>query len=642
MAGREISLVIGTAGHIDHGKTTLVKALTGTDLDRLEEERRRGITIELGFTPLELPSGRVVSLVDVPGHEKLIRQMVAGASGLDAVILVVAADEGVMPQTREHLDILQLLGVSKGLVVLTKCDVVEADIYRMAREDVTELVRGTFLEGAPILPVSSVTGQGIPELKAELDRFVDSTAPRDRSGALFLPVDRVFHVAGFGTVITGTSCRGSVTRGDEVEVLPAGRPSKVRSVQVHGTSVVRAEAGQRTALCLAGIETDQVKRGDVVCSAGVFKATDCLDVGLTLLKTAPEPLAHWQRVRLHLGTSDVLARVSLLSSRELNPGEDAPVQLVLEEPAAASIGQRFVIRFYSPLRTIGGGVVINPYGRKPGNRRVRERMSGELLNLEGSLDRDDRVCRLVSARGKIELNDLMIACQEMKEDLLPQLEELQKSQRLAVVAAGSTVVFSNEEFSRNVEKICSALADYHAKYSHQPGEKPDELINGLFAEPDRRVGRAILDRLVAAGKISSEGGLIRLPSFVPLGDEAFEKSRTAVLDACRAAGYQFLTIEELGGAVSMKAKGLADLLAQLKKGGDAVVLDGTFVTSREMVDQLVEKLSAVQGGVSLADVRELTGSSRKFTVPVMEYLDGQGITRRVGDKRIVLRRSGAR
>ncbi|MBP5212129.1 MAG: selenocysteine-specific translation elongation factor, partial [Pyramidobacter sp.] len=381
MSRREISLVVGTAGHIDHGKTQLVKAMTGIDCDRLNEEKKRGITIELGFAPLVLPSERVISLIDVPGHDRFIRQMVSGASGVDAVLFVVAADEGVMPQTREHLDILSLLGVRHGVIAITKTDLVDEAMLELVREDVQMLTAGTFLEHAPVCAVSSVTGAGVDELKARLDELVDQVRPRERDGAYFMPIDRSFPVAGFGTVVTGTAYKGSLSPGDEVDVLPSGRSSRVRSVQVHGRSVETAFAGQRVAMCLSDLGLDEIERGDVVGVKGVYRSTNCLDVMLKLLDLVSEPLEHWQRVRLHIGTSDVLARVSMLDGRELAPGRTAPVQLVLEEPVAATIGQRFIIRFYSPLRTIGGGEVLVPYARRPSGKRGRVAERDHILRL---------------------------------------------------------------------------------------------------------------------------------------------------------------------------------------------------------------------------------------------------------------------
>lgn len=638
MATQELSLVIGTAGHIDHGKTSLVRALSGVDCDRLTEEKRRGITIELGFAPLTLPSGRIISLIDVPGHEKFIRQMVAGASGLDAVVLVVAADEGVMPQTREHLDILQLLGVRKGLVVLTKKDLVDEDMLAMAIEDVAELARGTFLESSPVIAVSSSTGEGIEKLRKELEHLVDQVTPRERHGALFQPIDRTFAVPGFGTVITGTAYKGSVRKGDEVDIWPSGLKSRVRSVQVHGSSVEEAQAGQRVALCLSDISLNELSHGDVVCSAGVYKATQCIDVNLTLLKTAPEALTHWQRVRLHLGTADVLARVALLSGRGLEPGETAPLQLVLEEPVAASLGQRFVIRFYSPLQTIGGGEVLDPYSIKPTGRKRREQINERLSFLQNATDRLDRIIKVQDTMGQIPLVELVVRVQERREDLVPLLEDLEGQGKLFFLKVGSGMVVSLARMTELTETLRSTLKSYHQQFPHHKGIAIDELVKNHFVEADRRFGRALVERLVEMKRLRIVDSMAYLPGFTPQDNDAFGADREKLLTLCRSLGYQFPSLSDLPSLLNKTESEIKQLLDQMKKMGDLAILDGTFVLSRELEEHLVKELQTVEGGVSLAQVREITASSRKFMVPVMEYLDGKGVTRRIGDKRIVLKK----
>ncbi len=635
---QEISLVIGTAGHIDHGKTQLVKALTGVDCDRLAEERKRGITIELGFAPLVLPSKRVISLIDVPGHERFIRQMVAGASGLDAVMLVVAADEGVMPQTREHLDILGLLGVQSGIVVLTKSDLVDPEMVAMALEDVENLVKGTFLEGSPIVAVSSVTGAGIGALTEQLESLVDLLKPRERQGAFFMPIDRTFPVAGFGTVVTGTAYRGVISQGDEVDIWPAGLESRIRSVQVHGQPVDQGTAGQRVALCLTDVRLDQLQRGDVVCAKDVYRPSSCIDVSLRLLKNAPEALTHWQRVRLHLGTSDVLARIVLLEGKTLEPGHTEPLQLVLEEPVVAALGQRFVIRFYSPLQTIGGGEVLTPYAKRPSGRKMRDAIHQKLLSLQGVENRQERILRVLDMDGQMSLPDLMVRVQERRSDLIPILEALESQKQLVHLKAGEGLLLSAQAAEGWAERFCDALKKYHQDFPHQKGMVSDDLIKALFLEEERRYGRIFLERLIAGGRIKSEEALLRMPDFVPVDDKAFCQDRDRLLEICREKGYQMPLLEELPAAMGKSAKDFASLLEQVRKSGDAAILDGTFLLSKEVEGQLMELLSSVEGGFTLAQVRDLTGSSRKYVLPLMEYLDGKGITRRVGDKRIVLRK----
>ncbi len=638
MSRREISLVVGTAGHIDHGKTQLVKALTGIDCDRLGEEKKRGITIELGFAPLVLPSERVISLIDVPGHDRFIRQMVSGASGVDAVMLVVAADEGVMPQTREHLDILCLLGVQHGIVAITKKDLVDEEMLALVEEDVRTLTAGTFLEGCPVVSVSSVTGAGIDELRRALERLVDQVKPRERSGAYFMPIDRAFPVAGFGTVVTGTAYKGIIAPGEEIEVYPSGRRSRVRSVQVHGKTVESAYAGQRVAMCLNDLDLNEIRHGDVVCADGVYKATSCLDVMLKLLGFVPEPLEHWQRVRLHIGTSDVLARVSLLDEKNLRPGQIAPVQLVLEEPVVASLGQRFVIRFYSPLRTIGGGEVLVPYASRPSGRKRRESERDRLVALSGVSTREERVAAIVNFSGNLSMSELMVQAQERRQDLAAVLEELEGAGKLVRLHVGDGMIFSAESYQNAVEKLRAAAKTFHAAYPHQRGIAPESLINQVFSESERKIGRLILEKAVEQNRFRVDGDVLALPKFAAVDDSAYSEARKKLLDYCSTRGFQLPEIEALPEALNMAAGDFRKLLDQLKKNNEVVVLEGTFVLAVEILKPLLARLSRIEGGFTLAQVRDLTGSSRKFVLPVLEYMDGKGLTRRVGEKRILLKK----
>ncbi|MBQ9628270.1 MAG: selenocysteine-specific translation elongation factor, partial [Synergistaceae bacterium] len=412
---REISLVLGTAGHIDHGKTALINALTGINCDRLIEEKRRGITIELGFAPITLEDGRVVSVIDVPGHEKFIRQMVAGASGIDAALLVIAADESVMPQTREHLAIMNLLGVHEGLIAITKIDRIagEEGMLELVIDDVKEFVKGTFLEGKPIVPVSSVTGENLDELRREITALIDRVKTRPVSGAFFLPVDRAFVISGFGTVVTGTAYHGTAHPSDRIEVLPSGREGRIRTLQVHGKNVESAFAGQRVAANLAGIDIDEISRGDVVCHKGIFRATRCFEAMIKLMPEVREPLKHWQRVHVCTGTSEVLARVSLLRSKQIEPGDEEPAQLVLEEPVVCTYGQRFILRFYSPLITIGGGEIIFPYSYKPRGAASRAKILERILRLkEAGRDSESRFEYLINEAGSISRSESLQLIQD--------------------------------------------------------------------------------------------------------------------------------------------------------------------------------------------------------------------------------------
>lgn len=632
---QEISLVIGTAGHIDHGKTSLVKALTGVDCDRLSEEQKRGITIELGFAPLTLPSERVISLIDVPGHEKFIRQMVAGASGLDGVILVVAADEGVMPQTREHLDILELLGVKEGFVVLSKADTVDEEMIDLATEDVEELVKGTFLEEKPIIPISSVTGLNLDKALLELEGLVDVVSPREREGAFFMPIDRTFPVAGFGTVVTGTAYRGTVSQGDEVEILPGELESRVRSIQVHKSSVPSAQAGQRVAISLSGLSLDQLSRGDVVCAAGVFRASTCLDVSLRLLPGLSDPVSHWQRVRVHMGTSDVLGRVAFLDRKELAPGEDAVAQIVLEEPVVASLCQKYVIRFYSPLRTIGGGDILSPYGKKAHGRRSRESSVARLSRLASVTSRMDRIAALVDFYGRIPFDDLIVQTQETRRGLSDMVASL-ASRGISLLRVGNGVVFSAEESKRIEDQVLDSVRAFHRENPHQDGLPFDKLVNSVFKDVDRKMGKVLVEDMVARGVMDNKNGFLATKDFEKKDDQGFNSHLETVQALCDRAGFQPPTLEQCQESLAMDKKVFYRFVEDLKRMGLAVVVDGTFLLSSGVEKRLLDALREVEGGITIASVRDVTGSSRKFVLPLLEYLDGKGVTRRVGDKRIVL------
>lgn len=633
MSRQEISLVLGTAGHIDHGKTSLVKALTSVDCDRLAEEKQRGITIELGFAPLELPNGKVVSIVDVPGHEKFIRQMVAGVTGIDAVIFVVAADEGVMPQTREHLDILRLLGIQKGIVAVTKTDLVDPELLELAMEDIRELLEGTFLEGAPMVAVSARDGSNIAAFKDELVQLLDGIKPREAGGPLFLPVDRTFAVSGFGTVITGTAYSGEIRTGQDVSIVPAGMEGKVRGVQVHGQSVTRGLAGQRVAVNVTGISVDDISRGEVLCERGLFRTSPCLDVEFTLLQNAPAPLKHWQRVRLHIGTSDVLARISLLGPKEIQPGERTLAQIVSEEPLVSLFDQPFVIRFYSPLRTIGGGRVLNPYGHKPRGGRARERYAEWLEKLADQIRATERISLILSRQRVISLEELAVLAQISTPELRAFLEQHPDLGR-GLGPAGNLAV-SGEAYSDWEGHIRETLAAFHETNPFLPGMLLDQLAQSALNDLPPKTGRLVLENVIREGTIVQEGPRGRLPDFRNLDSEEFREKTRRILELCRNRGFQLPELEEIPTETGITGEDLKVLLEKLREDGEAAIVGRTFLLSRELEENLVRLLETIEGPISLGAVRDLTSSSRKFILPVLEYFDSKGITRRVGDQRIL-------
>ena len=577
---REISLVLGTAGHIDHGKTALINALTGVNCDRLLEEKRRGITIELGFAPLKLDDDRVVSVIDVPGHEKFIRQMVAGASGIDAALLVVAADESVMPQTREHLAIMELLGVHDGLIAVTKIDRIkdEEGMLDLVIEDIKEFVKGTFLENKPIVPVSSITGENLDNLRNEIKSLIDRVKIRSRNGAFFLPVDRAFTISGFGTVVTGTAYHGTAKPSDKIEVLPSGREGRIRTLQVHSQSVDNAYAGQRVAANLAGIDIDEISRGDIVCHKGVFKPTKCFEAVIKILPEVKEPLKHWQRVHVCIGTSEILARVSLLKSKQIEPGIIEPAQLVLEEPVVCTYGQRFIIRFYSPLITIGGGEIIFPYSYKPRGAALRAKILERIENLRASKTPERRFEYLVHEAGKIEKSEALLLIQDVKE---------------------------------NVENLAKNL-----------------ISQGKIFELDNNyLSKKYYDELLAAQAASAQEMQNLYQS------ETFTKG---IKNICMSHKWQLITIDELRSEMNLQKDIFTKIIQAMKQSKELALIPEGYILISELENEMLDILRNIGTQVTLAQVRDATGSTRKFMLPILEYFDSKGYTRRAGDYRVVL------
>ncbi|MBR1437459.1 MAG: selenocysteine-specific translation elongation factor [Synergistaceae bacterium] len=622
---REISLVLGTAGHIDHGKTALINALTGVNCDRLIEEKKRGITIELGFAPLSLEDGRVVSVIDVPGHERFIRQMVAGASGIDAALLVIAADESVMPQTREHLAIMELLGVHDGLIAVTKIDRVKDDegMLELVVDDVKDFVKGTFLEGKPVVPVSSVTGEGLDDLRRQITSLIDRVEVRPRSGAFFLPVDRAFTISGFGTVVTGTAYHGTAHPSDRIEVLPSGREGRIRTLQVHGQSVESAYAGQRVAANLAGIDIDDISRGDVVCNKGVFRPTRCFEAVIKILPSVKEPLKHWQRVHVCIGTSEVLARVSLLSSKQIEPDTSQPAQLVLEEPVVCTYGQRFILRFYSPLITIGGGEIIFPYSYKPRGSASRSKILNRIESLRHATSPDERFIYLINEAGSIAKSEALQILQDTNENLEALTEKLS--------SAGKIVIADNNILSENYcGEIMNALKNSVVQYqSHYPAEA------GMPLESSG-TPRSLIDLAVSRGIIMMSGNKLHTPDFVPQNDESFNASIEAVKKICISRKWQLPTLDELRKELALPEKVFTKIIQAMRNNNTLALIPEGYVLLHDIEDEMRNILRGLGSQVTLAQVRDATGSTRKYILPILEYFDSKGFTRRAGDYRVVL------
>lgn len=636
MANNEYPFVIGTAGHIDHGKTTLVKRLTDVDCDRLAEEKKRGMTIELGFAPFTLPSGQTISIVDVPGHEKFIRQMVAGAAGIDAVMLVIAADDGVMPQTREHLAILSLLGIKNGLTVINKIDLVDEEMLEMAVDDAKSLLADTFLADKPVIPVSAYTGAGIEELKKALQRMTETADAKSRKGAFFLPVDRAFHISGFGTVVTGTAINGEVREGDEVEVMPRSFPSKVRSIQVHGAPVSAATAGQRVAVNLAGISLSDVGRGDVVTAKDCFTASKCLDVSIRLLPSA-EPLKHWQRLRLHVGTTDTVTRVSLLDREQILPGESAAAQLITEDPVVASMNSCFILRTYSPLVTVAGGKILMPAGERPKNRQSKTALLEYLDRLSEEPQLKERLLALINYKGLINAADAARMNEINIAELMRALSPLEARGEIGVIRGGSAVLLSKGKMEELGSGLAKALASFHREHPERKGMPAEECAKAIDLQ-DTKFTRELLTLFEKQGVIKFEDERARLANFEPFDEELFSANVTALKKYAVKMGYSMPSVEEAQAALGFTADEMKRIIAYLKEKKELALITGAFLLFLEIEADFKEKLANISGDITLAAVRDATGSSRKYALPLLEYFDSKGITRRVGDKRILMKK----
>ncbi len=630
-------LILGTAGHIDHGKTSLVKALTGTDTDRLKEEKARGITIELGFAHLELPGGIQFGVVDVPGHEKFVRAMVAGVAGMDLVMLVIAADEGIMPQTREHLDILRLLGVRCGLVALTKSDMVELDWLPLVQEEVREFVVGTFLETAPIIPVSSKTGAGLDDLKAELALLAEGAAEKKRDGLFRLPVDRVFTVAGFGTVVTGTLLAGEIKIGDEFELLPAGHTGRVRGIQAHGSKTDTGQAGQRLAVNLQGIDLDQAHRGDVVVPAGQFRTSRRVDVRLDHLAAAPRDLKHRSIVRFHSGTSEVTAQVILLECNAVAPGSSSYAQLRLDEPLLLVSGDPYLIRATSPSSTIGGGIVLDPF--PPARRRRGE----EALKLLESLDAAEhqKTCSLIVAQSLLSgatFEEIVLRSGIPRKQAEAALQGLLAAGALLQMTREPRTFLGNEAFNTLKQLLAAELNAYLAANPLKEGISKEELKTRIPRRSDQRFFAPLLAELEKEGTLAVERDLVR-----PVGANAAPGARTAGLGGristlLAERGTEPPTVKELADLVGAAEKEVRDHLAVMLRNGAVARVSGDLYYAPAVLQAIEEKLLVFlreKKEITPGEFRDLTGLSRKFMIPLLEYFDGKKLTLRMGDKRIL-------
>jgi selenocysteine-specific elongation factor len=636
MSGKH--LIIGTAGHIDHGKTTLVRALTNIDTDRLKEEKERGITIELGFAYFDLPSGRRAGIVDVPGHEKFIKNMLAGAGGMDLVMLVVAADEGVMPQTVEHLHILSLLKVKKGIIAVTKADLVDEEWLELVLMDIRERVQDTFLEDAPVIPVSSVTRLGLDELVATMDDLMEDVSSRNVHLPFRLPIDRVFTMQGFGTVITGTLTSGTVKVGDTVEIMPRQITARVRGVGVHGKQVQGAEAGQRTALNLAGVSVDQLDRGDVLAAPGVLRPSLMLDVRLSLLKDVERPLVNRERVRFYSQTAEILGRVVLLDAEILLPGDSAFAQIRLEEPMALWAGDRFVLRSYSPMVTIGGGSVLDPRPAK--RKRFREQGIDELNVLEtGSATAVLEQYLAKHSGDAMTDRELLSLVARPGPELEEALETLLESEYAVSVRADDRVYVFHKAFMNGLgEKLQQQLTTYHRRFPLRGAMSREELRSRLFPKANSRLFAALLLELQAEAPIDLTARGVMARGFTVQFAGKWQKPKERLITAMEQALFTPPTLEEAPELLSLPLEDCRELFEALTEEGSLIKVSEVQFFHRDAVREAMSRIDshfATNTSLTLAEFRTLIDSSRKFALPLLEFFDKHKFTLRSGESRVL-------
>ena len=618
--------VIGTAGHVDHGKSTLVKALTDIDPDRLPEEKEREMTVDLGFAWMTLPSGREVSIVDVPGHERFIKNMLAGVGAIDLAMLIVAADESVMPQTREHLAILDILRIRRGLVVITKVDLVDEELVELVKAEVEDTLEGTAFEGCPMAPVSAYTGEGIDDLKAMIDDILNDTETRRDLGRPRLPIDRCFTVSGFGTVITGTLIDGSVAVGQQIELAPSGRQARIRGLQSHKSRLDAAAPGVRLALNLSGISRDDVMRGEVLTNPGWLRPTRRFDANLRMVKGAPHALKHNEGVTFHLFTSETTGRVRLLDADRLQPGSEGWVQVLLDEPLPMVKGDFFVLR--SSEDTLGGGQIADPNPRRR-HRRFAPEVLERLTTLDAGAS-EDVILTIADQMGPCDLRTLSQRSNLSEEEILERLGILIESDEIAALgemgAQADAVVYSRRgwDIVRNQAQV--ALQAYHNQYPLRRGAPPQELRSRLGVSQPVYLRAAA--RLAEEGAIADDSGLVRTP------DHRVELSNN---QQSEIADYLATLAAEPWSPPTDRPVD-PELLAHLQERGDVVKVNETVVFTtaayEDMAGRIVAHLNA-NGSVTVADARTIFGTSRKYVLPLLEYLDQQRITRRVGDERVL-------
>ncbi len=634
-------VIVGTAGHIDHGKSALVWALTGTDPDRWEEEKRRGITIDLGFAHLDLGDDLRVGFIDVPGHERFVKNMLAGVGGIDLVMLIIAADESIKPQTREHLDICRLLGIRHGLVVITKSDLVDREVLGLVRLEAQEFVAGSFLEGAPIVAVSARTGEGLSELRTVLRRLGLDAPSRSTDSPFRLPIDRSFVMKGFGAVVTGTLIAGSVEKEAEIEVFPLGKRVRVRGIQVHNAPADRATAGQRTALNLAGVEARQITRGMTLAASGAFQSTATLDCTLSLLPGA-RTLKNHTKVHFHCGTAEIMASAVLLESKELKQGTTGFVQLRLSEHGLFVPGDRFIVRQFSPVITIGGGSVLDV---NPPRHRHGDPATLESLRVLEKGEPSARLHLLVAQAGEASTTALAARTGWKPAEVLRLANSLQSQKRVTLLGQPAYLLVDSAYFERLAALVLEKLSEFHAANPLLPGLPKDELSSKLKVRGAARSGpspllfNSLLQALAASGKIDVQGETVHLAGRTIQLSAEEASARDQIAAAFERAGLAVPGAREVLAKLRLDQPRAEKLLRMLLKEGVLLKISEELIFHQSALRKLRVMLERRKGqtrGLTVPEFKDLTGLSRKYAIPLLEYLDREHVTRREGDERIIL------
>ncbi|MCL2851447.1 MAG: selenocysteine-specific translation elongation factor [Defluviitaleaceae bacterium] len=622
------NVIIGTAGHIDHGKTTLIKALTDRSTDTLKEEIKRGISINLGFTYFDLPSGKRAGIVDVPGHERFIKNMLAGATGIDIVMLTIAANEGVKPQTIEHIDILSYLDIKSAIIVLTKADLADDIMTELVIDDIKEKIEGTFLENAPIIPVDSISKRGLDKLVATIDRLSDETQARNEGASPRLNIDRVFSMKGFGTIITGTLIEGRIGLEDEMTIYPNGIKTKIRSLQVHEESVKTAFAGQRTAVNISNVKPSQIRRGDVLAKAGSLEETIYLDVKISLLPHSQRTVRYWERIRLYLGCKEVLARLVLLDSQTINPGDSAYCQLRLEEPVAAKKNDRFVIRYYSPMETIGGGIILDPFAKRhAANEKILQALqvkekgdTGEVVGdfIAGNKDKPTKLTDVSAYIG-------------VSEDAAAEM--LDKLQEQGVIIEMSRAYYHCSTVELFKEDILEILNQYHGSFPLKQGIIKEELRSKAKLSFKNKEFETLLKIMENEGLVRTTNSIVSIAGF----EISYDKKKSAIKSEIEKALLDGKFVPPTVAEVTKGSKEYAEVLESLI-GGSVTRLDEQTVIHTKYYEQaiaIVTDFIEKNNEITLAEFRDITGSSRKYSMIILEDFDKKKITKRLENVRVL-------